>query len=65
VEGKLRQIANPHCETRTELVLKQLEENDVQKEDTDFADDEDGVSFTYYGENCTFSKSYFLERRKM
>ena len=64
MEGKLRQIANPHCEKRTELILKQLEENDVQNEDTDFVDDEDEVSFIYYGENCTCSKNSMCKSKK-
>ena len=64
MEGKLRQIANPHCEKRTELILKQLEEKDVQKEDTDCADDEDEVSFIYYGENCTCSKNSMCKSKK-
>ena len=59
MEGQLR-----HCEKRTELILKQLEENDVQKEDTDCADDEDEVSFIYYGENCTCSKNSMCKSKK-
>ena len=52
MEGKLRQTANPHCEKRMELILKQLEESVAKTEEVACEDDEDEVSFIYYEENC-------------
>ena len=50
MEGKLRQTANPHCEKRMELILKQLEESVAKTEEVACEDAEDEVSFIYCGE---------------
>ena len=44
----MRQIANPHSEKRTKLILKQLEESDIKTDDLECDDEvEDEVSFIY------------------
>ena len=43
IEGRLRYIANPHCEQRTELILKQLEEDTFNPSDDKEEDEEDEV----------------------
>ena len=62
----MRQIANPHSEKRTELILKQLEESDIKTDDIecDIDEIEDEVSFIYYGENCTCSKNSMCKSSK-
>ena len=64
VEGKLRFVANPHCEQRMELLLKQMEEEDKQEKIEEDTDEEDDVSQMYYGENCTCSKNSMCKSSK-
>ena len=45
-------IANPHCDQRMDLILKQLEEEIVDDEGVqEENEEEDEVSFIYYGES--------------
>ena len=57
VEGKLRHLANPHCEERMKLILS-LKETASSSDGSSAAEDEklDEVSFIYYGDHCTCSK---------
>ena len=60
----MRFIANPHCEQRTALLLKQFEEEVETSSDEKEDDDEDEVSFIYYGENCKCSKNSMCKSSK-
>ena len=55
VEGQLRHIANPHNEKRMELLLQNLLEGETSMDEEE-SDENDEVSFTYYGQNCSCSK---------
>ena len=57
MEGKLRQIANPHSEKRMELILQQLEVSGVQVYESESDECDDEVCFMYYGETCECSKT--------
>ena len=59
MEGTLRHIANPHSERRMQLILDLLMEweNGTKSEDVGESDENDEVSFIYYGENCSCSKT--------
>lgn len=58
-------IANPHCDQRMDLILKQLEEEIVDDEGVQEENEEvDEVSFIYYGESCKCSKNSMCKSSK-
>ena len=64
VEGRLRFLANPHCEKRMEFLYKQKEDS-ILKEEVVEEDSNDEVSIFYYGETgCTCSKTAMCKSNK-
>ena len=56
VEGKLRQLANPHNEERMKLILRLKTEGRDCEDQVKSNKGEDEVSYVYYGGNCNCSK---------
>ena len=57
MEGQLRQIANPHSKKRMQLILNLLMEGGDTPEDEVESAETDEVSFMYYGDYCSCSKT--------
>ena len=50
-------MANPHCEKRMQMILQQMMNQTSEKvEIAEKEQEDDEVSFVYYGDTCTCSK---------
>ena len=59
MEGRLRQVANPHSEKRMEILLEQRRmtvSEELEKEVEDGYAQEDEVSSYFYEDSCSCSK---------
>ena len=56
MEGKLKQVANPHSEERMKLILKQLIDSLGSTID-EVECETDEVSCLFYGDNCSCGKT--------